>query len=215
MSKILFDDIFKIEDGIAVPKSPKELVIPELQAIIKRSIPMNGDSDNRKKLYAGKELLAVYLMADNRSMPRKRGLKGQALIDAVIEISGLPKGWKPDILINKCIKFYKETIESEEPSIRILGSINDSLTIANDSIEIMIDNLSQILTSITGDTPEAVVTKAENINSAISSIIKLSQNVSTEIERVIKIKEKISKYEAKIELGRGNLVITDSMIPNK
>ena len=103
----MYYELFKIEDGVVKPLTAAEATIREVQQILKRDKGSSGDSDGRKKLFAYKELGAVYWIADFRSPGRLNGYEGQELIDDAIRNFGLPSTWEPDTIVKKLIEKYQ------------------------------------------------------------------------------------------------------------
>lgn len=104
-------DIFIInEEGILELNKKEARDIPAFKEIIIRDKggKIFGDYDGRKKLFAYKELMYVYLVTHPssiyRDLPKEaKHLKAKAFAD-------LPEDWKVDELINNAIEAYKETI---------------------------------------------------------------------------------------------------------
>lgn len=108
------DKIFKVDlkKGTLEINKKEARQIDAYKALIERDKggKVEGDFDGRKKLFARKELLYMYIMGDeftmysvlNKELRHVRGL----------ELSGLKHfpNWKPDKLVKEAIKQYKEDL---------------------------------------------------------------------------------------------------------
>lgn len=210
MSKELrFDDMFQLVDGVAMPKSLRETTIPEIRDIIKRSKPCEGDSDNRFKLYAYKELMFIYYVSDVRSTFKRRGYSGDILINMAKEECKLPSSWKPDSVILKCIKMYVSTMETDEPGNKILATMLEGLRTSGDVISKIKGELDKKLTD-----SDTLLPQLTDITNSITALLKLSSSITDELNRINELKKRIAMSETKLRLAKGNIVVTSSMIPD-
>ena len=206
--EIKFEDLFEIKDGIAHPKSARESLIPEIRDIIFRSKGVPGDSDGRKKLYAFRELMAVYYMADVRSLPRKQGLEGEALLSRIRSLTKLEDDWKPDEKVLSCVRFYKNELENQDISFKVLA---ECISVLRNSLDVLTKINDQLKSELAK--PDTTLLDLNQMSATISSVIGLSQKASDEIERLNVTKKKIVMYERNIKRARGGVTVTSSMIP--
>jgi hypothetical protein len=200
-----FDDMFKVEDGIAVPKSSKETTIPEIREIIIRSKGIPGDADGRKKHHAYKELLAVYYIADPRSQARKQGLSNNELLAYTKERCGLEPDWYPDDVVMRCIQMYANEIKNEI-SMKTLDDLWDSFKLADELIlkmkaELQIEIKNQGIS----------LARLNELSDSFTSLLTLSTKITAELEKLTTVKTNVAAAERKMQLGRGNQVVTSSM----
>lgn len=99
-------DIFLIEEGVLVINKPEVRTVKEFNVLLMRDKggKVDGDYDGRRKLYAFKELMYIYLY--NHPASIYRDLPDEFKHEKCVTHSLLEDTWKPDDAIKKATKAF-------------------------------------------------------------------------------------------------------------
>lgn len=203
----MYHELLRIEDGQVRPVTAREATIREVRAILNRDKGSNGDADGRKKLFAYKELGAVYWIADFRSPGRMKGYEGQDLINDAIRNFKLPEGWQPDKTVSDLIKIYEDHVNGGVPAqvlTEIMGTFN-----------LMLNTVKIIRTKLTEKLANPNITDAElkDLLALQNQLLSVSSDIPKKIKEIMLAKEMLKSIDddTQVEIGRGGDTITSSM----
>lgn len=202
----MYYELFKIEGGEVVPLTSREATIKEVRQILLRDKGSNGDSDGRKKLFAYKELGAVYWIADFRSPGRMSGYEGEDLIQDAIKNFDLPATWQPDDVVNNLIKRYAANKDG--------GVAAEVLTEIASTFNLMLKTIRSIRERLIVKLNAANVTDAELKESIAmaNELLKLASDIPKKTKEIELAKEMLKQTEDDSVIGRGGQKITSSMV---
>lgn len=203
----MYYELFKIKDGIVQPLTSREAQIKEVKEILVRDRGSDGDSDGRKKLFAYKELGAVYWMADYRSPGRMRGYEGKDLINDAIRNYDLPVDWMPDDVVLSLIDLYKYNNDG--------GVAAEALTEISSTLNIMVRTIRVIRERLNTKLGSAGLTEADlqGLIALQNELLELATQIPKKIKEIAIAKEMLRQEEDNKEIGRGNKPILSSMVP--
>ena len=203
----MYYELFKIKDGIVQPLTSREAQIKEVKEILVRDRGSDGDSDGRKKLFAYKELGAVYWMADYRSPGRMRGYEGKDLINDAIRNYDLPVDWIPDDVVLSLIELYKYNSDG--------GIAAEALTEISSTLNIMVRTIRVIRERLNTKLGSAGLTEADlqGLIALQNELLELATQIPKKIKEIAIAKEMLRQEEDNKEMGRGNKPILSSMVP--
>lgn len=201
----MYYHLFKIEDGDVQPLTSREATIKEVRQILQRDKGSPGDADGRKKLFAYKELGAVYWIADYRSPGRLNGYEGQDLIDDAKRNFDLPDDWTPDQVVLNLIKIY-EYNNNGGIAAKTLTEIASTFRLMLDTVSAVKDKLRTKLQS-----PSVTEDELKNLMELSNSLLKLAADIPKKTKEIDEAKEMLKHIEDNVEIGRGNIKITSSM----
>lgn len=203
----MYYELFKIKDGIVQPLTSREAQIKEVKEILVRDRGSDGDSDGRKKLFAYKELGAVYWMADYRSPGRMRGYEGKDLINDAIRNYDLPVDWMPDDVVLSLIELYKYNSDG--------GIAAEALTEISSTLNIMVRTIRVIRERLNTKLGSTGLTEADlqGLIALQNELLELATQIPKKIKEIAIAKEMLRQEEDNKEMGRGNKPILSSMVP--
>jgi hypothetical protein len=201
----MYHELFKIEDGEVRPLTSREATIKEVRLILQRDRGSNGDSDGRKKLFAYKELGAVYWIADYRSPGRMQGYEGTELIEDAIRNFELPAEWKPDKVISDLITKYEAHVDG--------GVAGQTLVEIAATFNLMLKTIKTIRQKLTTKLQAVNITEDElkNLINLSNELLKLAADIPKKTKEIELAREMLKQYESDAEVGRGNQKILSSM----
>lgn len=201
----MYYELFKIEDGEVKPLTSREATIKEVRLILQRDKGSAGDSDGRKKLFAYKELGAVYWIADYRSPGRTNGYEGKELIEDAIRNFDLPSNWEPDAVVKALIKKYEYTNEG--------GVAAEVLTEVTSTFNLMLKTIKTMRQTLTTklDSPTVTEDELKNLISLSNELLKLASSIPKMTKDIALAKEMLKDTEDNAEIGRGGVTIYSSM----
>lgn len=201
----MYRNLLTIEDGEVKPLKIPEAIIAEVRQIVKRDKGSNGDADGRKKLFAYKELGAVYWIADYRSPGRMEGYEGEELIEDAIKNFNLPAEWRPDDVVWSLIKKY-EANRDGGIAAEVLTEISSTFNLMLGTIKAIREKLRLKLQSVnvTDDELKGLIGMA-------NELLKLAADIPKKIKEIEMAKEMLKHIEDDSTIGRGGVEITSSM----
>ena len=201
----MYYELLKIEDGEVKPLTSREATIKEVRLILQRDKGSNGDADGRKKLFAYKELGAVYWIADYRSPGRMNGYEGKELIEDAIKNFDLPDNWEPDDVVKALIHKYEYHMEGGVAA-EVLTEVSSTFNLMLKTIKSIRGKLTQKLDSpnVTEDELKALINLSNELLKTASSIPKMTKDIEL-------AKEMLKHTEDDSEIGRGGQKIYSSM----
>jgi len=198
-------DYFKLTDKGLKIEDDTFALFPDFNDLYKR------DSDKRKNT-AYKELTYIFIMADYRSPGIRKGYTGKRLSNYAKQFAKLNDDWKPDRVIYNCIDVYIAERDGVVTSIykSILAGFftsKKSIDFLNDMIANKVDSLQENDTDLSKELVQA-------LTSSVKELISLSTSIPENIAKLEDIIKKVNSEQKDKRLGRGNITITNSMIPN-
>lgn len=201
----MYYHLFKIEDGEVRPLTSREATISEVRTILQRDKGSPGDSDGRKKLFAYKELGAVYWIADYRSPGRLNGYEGKDLIDDAKRNFNLPDDWEPDKTILDLVKIYEYNNNG--------GIAAKTLTEIASTFRLMLDTVAAVKEKLRAklNAPNVTEDELKGLMELSNSLLKLAADIPKKTKEIEDAKEMLKHIEDDVEVGRGNVKILSSM----
>lgn len=196
--------IFKFEDGTLTVDTIELLGIDSFRSIIK------GNKTAKEQTF--KELMYVWLMADNDSPVNRQGKSGKEASEFAKAKAGLPKEWKPYPDIERAIVDYADANSSVAKDVisellKTFGYYSKVVTKVRGHLENTI-NSSTALNKV----------QAEEIVGLIKSIIAISKDIPNEIKNlnVALADLKLTENKADRDVLRGtDDIVPDSADPNR
>lgn len=203
----MYYELLRIEDGQVRPVTAREATIREVRAILNRDKGSNGDADGRKKLFAYKELGAVYWIADFRSPGRMKGYEGQDLINDAIRNFKLPEGWQPDKTVSDLIKIYEDHVNGGVPA-QVLTEIMGTFNLMLNTVKIIRNKLTEKLAN-----PNITDVELKDLLALQNQLLSVSSDIPKKIKEIMLAKEMLKSIDddTQVEVGRGGDTITSSM----
>jgi len=195
--------LFKLSDGNLVVNTIELLGIDSFRSIIK---------DNKgAKEHTFKELMYVWLIADNNSPINKLGKSGKEANNMAIEKAGLSADWKPSNSIKQAIVDYKDfnsNIATDVVSelLKVFGYYTKVVGKVRKSIENLLE--SEALNK----------TQAIELVELMNTVITISKNIPNEVRNLNEALTEFQKNESKAEydIMRGSdEEVPDSADPNR
>jgi hypothetical protein len=201
----MYKELFRIKDGNVAPLSAREATIKEVRTILMRDKGSPGDSDGRDKLFAYKELGAVYWLADYRSPGRMQGYEGQDLLDDAIRNFELSANWKPDSVVRNLITIYEKHVNG--------GIAADTLSEVAATFSLMLKTVKSIRGKLLEklNMPRITEEELKNMISLSNELLKLASSIPKLMIDIDVAKEMLKRTEDSSEIGRGGVKITSSM----
>ena len=201
----MYYELFKIEDGEVKPLTSREATIKEVRQILQRDKGSPGDADGSKKLFAYKELGAVYWLADYRSPGRMQGYEGEDLIEDAIRNFDLPATWRPDKVVSDLVKIYEYNNEGGIAA-QTLMEISATFNLMLRTIKMIRKRLDEKLRS-----PNVTEAELKDLIALSNELLKLAADIPKKTNEIELAKEKLKFIEDSGEIGRGNVKILSSM----
>ncbi|KKM27428.1 hypothetical protein LCGC14_1574870 [marine sediment metagenome] len=204
---------FKYENGNFEINKIELLLIPEAKQLIHndRGGRVKGDHDGRKKLWAEKQFGVAWWIINVNSPGIQSGLEGKELFkDALKSLEIANWDYSKDEDFKEFVDVYKRMYNRASYSRmlkQVLMSFNDSA----DIIKVIRDNSVKILKS----NKDLDADDIKILMSHQQTIINIASDIPKHIEKLKDLQELVAKEEKELDLGRGNVIITKSMIPNK
>ena len=202
----MYYELLKIEDGEVKPVTSREATIKEVRQILMRDKGSNGDSDGRKKLFAYKELGAVYWIADYRSPGRLNGYEGKELIEDAIRNFDLPANWEPDIVVLNLIEKYKHNADGGVAA-EVLSEIAATFNLMLKTIKVIREKLTVKLQS-----PNVTEDELKSLINLSNELLKLAADIPKKTKEIEVAKELLKHTEDTTLIGRGGERISSSMM---
>lgn len=201
----MYKELFKIKDGVVVPLSAREALLKEVRTILMRDKGSPGDSDGRDKLFAYKELGAVYWIADYRSPGRMQGYEGQDLIDDAIRNFDLPATWQPDQVVRNLMVIYEKHTNG--------GIAADTLSEVAATFNLMLKTVKSIRGKLAEklNTPNVTEDELKGMINLSNELLKLASSIPKLTSDIEIAKEMLKHHEEDAEVGRGGIKISSSM----
>jgi len=203
------DDYFELTDKGLIIRDDTIMLVPCFNEVYKRDI-------SSIKEQAFKELHYIFQMSDIRSSSLKKGLKGKELIKDAIKSVKLPADYKADNTVANCIKYYRD----DRSNIVVTSYMNllTAFGTANQTIEFLDDVLRAKISSIKDSAKDDETSMLDSdtiklITSSIRELLTLGTEVPKKIQELKGIKERALSDNKSGGVGRGDVLITDSMNP--
>lgn len=203
--------LFSVGDNLELIINKNALLgFTSFKNIIRRVVPIEGDSDGRKKEYAKRELLYIYHIADMYSLPNTKRYNKKQAHNYALSKSGLPMGYVPDIEVEQAIMDYK--LEQSNVGSETVDEIIKTF------------NLTQKIIKMARLSIEGYLVKGTLNKDEMKEMLGILQNVitfSSEVPALIKelykaIIESEITNDSNVDLVRGtNEPVPDSMDPSK
>lgn len=201
----MYQELFRIKDGVVQPLTAREATVKEVRQILMRDKGSNGDSEGRLKLYAYKELGLVYWIADFRSPGRTNGYEGKELLEDAIKNFNLPANYEPDKVVLDLIEKYSYNNNG--------GIAAEVLSEIASTFNLMLKTVKAIRGKLTEKLNVANITEDE-LKSLIgmgNELLKIAGGIPKMIKDIDNAKELLKQTESDTEIGRGGVEITSSM----
>lgn len=217
---------FKIEDDALVIDRNEVRGIPVFRTILERDRGSKGDADGRKKEFAFKEFMFIYLTCDFRSWVLKSGENEKTTHKLSIKDAGLPDDYKPDAVVKEAMELYKERQYGELPSLgtveailtglkvsqkiakSIAGNIEATLEAADEERKRKLENKEQML-------PGDDLVLAQGLVGQLKQLLDISNKIPETVSTLEQLRDKLSKEESGTRLGRGSKEIGNRADPKK
>jgi hypothetical protein len=195
--------LFKLVDGNLVVNTIELLGIDSFRSIIK---------DNKTaKEHTFRELMYVWLLADNKSPINKLGKSGKEAVQMAIEKAGLSNDWKPSSSVKQALVDYKdfnsniaEDVVSE--LLKVFGYYTKVVGKVRKSIENLLEG-------------EALnKTQTIELVELMTTVITISKSIPHEVRNLNEALVEFQKNETKAEydIMRGSdEEVPDSADPNR
>jgi len=163
--------------------------------IIKRSRPIDGDHDGRKKTLNNMELAYVYFIGTYDS--RFKLLHGEERVKAVKRLIGLKDEWKPDKVVEEAVATFVDLQTTESTKlVEVLGKSIESLTKYIETGQAQMAN--------------ATLTMAQDV----SKFLSILDQVSTTVEKLRQAKEMLNREQEALAKGRKGRTLNKFEIPD-
>lgn len=189
-------DLFDIDEVTKLPVPKAELLlVPEFKEINRRSRPIDGDSDGRKKVHNYKELAYIYFIGKWDSRFKLKSIKDK---DAEVKkLLKLPEEWIPDEVVKIALKIYidlqvTESTELEEGLSGSIQSLTDYIRAGNESLK------------------TASLNNAKNV----SEFLDILDRVSKTVDQLKQTREKLRREQEAVAKGRKGRTFNYFEIPD-
>lgn len=189
-------DLFDIDEVTKLPIPKAELLlVPEFKEINRRSRPIDGDSDGRKKVHNYKELGYIYFVGKWDSRFKLKSVKDK---DAEVKkLLKLPDEWIPDEVVKAALNIYidLQVTESTELEASLSGSI-------------------QSLTDYIKSGNEALKTSSLNNAKNVSEFLDIVDRISKTVDQLKQTREKLRREQEAVAKGRKGRTFNYFEIPD-
>lgn len=207
------DDYIELTDRGIKLKDDTLMTEPCFNEVYKR------DNTTDKRV-AFQELHYVFQVCDIRSSSIKKGYKGKQLITDAKKVCRLDNSWKPDVVLNECIEFYKNdrsnvVIESYRNLLSGLRSSIEVVNFLDDTLRHKLAKLRDTDADVKDEDGNVMLSSEaiKIITTAVKEILSLSVDIPKRVQDIEQIKENALASNRGSGVGRGGTVVNDSMDP--
>lgn len=194
--KLTIDSILIVDDT-GMPQAPKlrQLMDTDIRQLYSR------DTTPDKSRYIA-EVGVIYQCGDPKSHARQQGLTNEECLKFAIKMYGLPRSYKPDLLVLKLIKkYYEENITEAGKAV--------------ENIQQTIHNMNLLISKYNGFLNQCLINDAsiEDATTAFS-IMKDLKTIASDIPNLVKNLEVAKQnlmYETQSQNSRGGQQVLSSM----
>lgn len=194
--KLTIDSLIVIDDtGMPQKPSTRQLIDADIRELWYRD-------KTPDKVRAIAECGVIYQCGDPKSSAKQQGLSNEECLKFAIDMYGLPKSYKPDLLVLKLIRRYYEE------NITVAGKLVENLQQA-------IHNMSLAVNKYNGFLNDAIVNSAsiEECSTAMNlmtQISKIAGDLPTLTKNLETAKQNLM-YEVQQQSSRGGQTVLSSM----
>lgn len=209
------EDIFTQDsNGLLVINKDYVRGLSPFKTILERDQGSEGDSQGRKKAFAFKEFMYIYIVGSMFSYANKAGYNDKQLHEAGIKEAKLDLKYKPDAEVKAAIERYKEIQLEMFPALKLLNSVYRGLKIG----ENVITSLTKTMEATLELQEEVAKKKAElgepidiaqqmlttqGLMEQLTQILKLAKQIPDTVETVGSLQDRLKKEMAGDNIARG------------
>lgn len=194
--KINIDSLLLLDDT----GMPKTITLRQMLDKDVRELYTRDFTEDKSKYIA--ECIVIYMCGDPKSPARQQGLSEEECIKFAIAQTGLPKSYKPDIVVKRLIKKYNDENLTEA------GRVVDNLLKAIHNENKIID---KYLTFLNAEIENAAtIDSAAQIAGLMANINKIAKDLPDLVGALNTAKQNLM-YEIEEEQSRGGGKVLSSM----
>ncbi len=210
---------FELGDRNTLHIAKEEVLLhPEFAAVYRKSKPVEGDSDGRKKVYAYSVFAFIYFMYDYGSSfsdlnDKERNIKS-------IKEANLPPEWTPNAMEKEAIEKYVQLQIDKTPTLKIVTNLKRGLTMSSDIIKLQIDRMETVMLNVgmmaetldytKTDEVTAYNLLVETLSKNLLAFLPMSESINKTLDSIVKLEEKVI-----VELGSGETAAGGKEIGNR
>ena len=195
-NKLTLDTLIAVDDT-GMPKKPtiRQLIDADIRELWTRD-------KTPDKVKAIAECGVIYQCGDPKSHAKQQGLSNDECLKFAINMYGLPKSYKPDLLVLKLIRrYYDENITEA-------GKVVENILKGIHNINLSIDAINNLLNEKLNSSP--TLEELPNLLQMMKSVNDQANAIPSILKKLEEAKQNLM-YEKETEVSRGGQTVLSSM----
>lgn len=194
--KLTIDSILIVDDtGMPKPPGIRQLMDADIRQLY------NRDKTPDKVQYIA-EAGVIYQCGDPKSHAKQQGLSNDECLKFAIKMYGLPRTYKPDVLVLRLIKRYYEE------NITEAGKAVENLQQSIHNMNLAITKYNGFLNSLLIN--EATIEESQQVVNIMKTLNDMAGNIPTLVKNLETAKQNLM-YEIQTQSSRGGQQVLSSM----